>query len=497
MDNSARMLNVLAGIILLLTLLSAGVCLTAPSHTVTVEIEGKGFATPSEVTVGHDRSTEITLTPVSGWELSSVTANGTFVAVDGSVLHLKHVKEDILVKALFEKIPDTVVLTTVSGEGGIIDLFGHDTYAKGTTASAAVLPDEGKTLCSLKIDGVPVKLTNLLKIEMDSGHTVEAEFRDRADSDVLVSVSVSVDGKSDVPGRYSRMIPSASFYAEFGSDVVFSIEPAGGYLLSDMVLNGTSVGVQDEYAISDLSAPVSFGFVLNKSTYSVAITHSEHGRLSPSGTVTVARGSEFTVTILPDNGYRLSSLIIDGESVGVGFEKYTFKDIVADHIVYAEFEEIPVPPGQPDFTAWVCKVIESDGMHTSERTVNAPLSDGDPFTLTNIATGVVQMAEIELRNTGDVDLDARLCLSSLICTSEDLILAGYIEIVCTVGTETHTTKLSALVDDQDWSVDLISVSAGDSVRMTLKIALASEAGNTVQGKTLSFTLQINAYAEVQ
>ena len=491
------MLTVLAGIILLLTLLSAGVCVMAPSHTIAVEIEGEGSATPSGSVVGHDRSAEITLTPASGWELSSVTINGTPATADGQVLNLKHVKEDLLVKAVFEKIPDTVVLIPAAGEGGSIDLFGHDTYIKGTTASAAVLPDEGKTLCSLKIDGVPVKLTNLLKIEMDSDHTVEAEFRDRTDSDVLVSVSVTMDGKSDVPGCYSRMIPSASFYAEFGSDAVFSIEPAEGYLLSDMVLNGTSVGVQKEYTVSDLSAPVSFGFVLNKSTYAVVITHSEHGRLFPSGTVTVARGSEFTVTILPDDGYRLSSLIIDGESVGTGFEKYTFKDIAADHTVYAEFEEVPVPPGVPDFTAWVCKVTESDGRSTRERIVDAPLSDGDPFTMTNISAGVVQTAEIELRNTGDVDLDTRLCLSSLICTSDNLVLADHIEIVCTVGTEVHTTKLSALADDKGWSADLISVSAGDSVKMTLRIALAEDAGNIVQGKTLSFTLQINAYTEAQ
>ena len=481
----------------MLTLLSAGVCVTATPHTVTVETEGEGFSTPSEIVVGHDRSTEITFAPASGWELVSVAVNGTPATVDGYVLHLKHVKEDILVKAVFEKIPDTAVLIPVTGEGGSINLFGHDTYVKGTTAFAAILPDKGKTLCSLKIDGVPVKLTNLLKVEMDSDHTVEAEFRDRTDSDVLVSVFVSVDGKSDVPGCYNRMIPSASFYAEFGSDAVFSIEPAEGYLLSDMILNGTSVGVQGEYSVSDLSAPVSFGFVLNKSRYAVSITHSEHGRLSPTGTVTVACGSEFTVTILPDDGYRLSSLIIDGESVGTGFEKYTFKDIVADHTIYAEFEEIPVPPGVPDFTAWVCKVTESDGRSVRERTVDAPLNDGDPFILTNIAAGVVQTAEIELRNTGDMDLDTRLCLSSLICSSENFILADYIDIVCTVGTEIHTTKLSALADDWDWSVDLTSMSASDSVKIALRIALAEEAGNVVQGKTLSFTLQINAYAEVQ
>ena len=57
--------------------------------------------------------------------------------------------------------------------------------------------------------------------------------------------------------------------------------------------------------------------------------------ISPSGTQTVAYGTNKTFTITPSAGYMLDALVVDGTPTGTTPLTYTFLAVAANHTIYA------------------------------------------------------------------------------------------------------------------------------------------------------------------
>ena len=71
-------------------------------------------------------------------------------------------------------------------------------------------------------------------------------------------------------------------------------------------------------------------------TLTITATAAKGGRISPSGNVTVNSGASQTFAITPENNYSISSVRVDGVSVGaVG--TYTFSDVTENHTIAATF----------------------------------------------------------------------------------------------------------------------------------------------------------------
>ncbi|NLY37923.1 MAG: hypothetical protein GX044_01300 [Firmicutes bacterium] len=79
--------------------------------------------------------------------------------------------------------------------------------------------------------------------------------------------------------------------------------------------------------------------VLNTTTYTIAVTQSANGTITPAVADNIPHGSDFTFTISPDSGYRIADVVADGISVGA-VSTYTFTNIISsDHTITALFEE--------------------------------------------------------------------------------------------------------------------------------------------------------------
>lgn len=63
-----------------------------------------------------------------------------------------------------------------------------------------------------------------------------------------------------------------------------------------------------------------------------------NGRIEPSGRIDTAYLSQPTFEIIPDEGYRIASVTVDGVSVGVQ-PVYQFEPVAADHTIYAVFSD--------------------------------------------------------------------------------------------------------------------------------------------------------------
>ena len=72
--------------------------------------------------------------------------------------------------------------------------------------------------------------------------------------------------------------------------------------------------------------------------YTIKAEAGDGGSISPSGRVRVARGSNKTFTITPDEGCRIDDVLVDGKSVGA-VSRYTFENVRSDHTIEAIFKK--------------------------------------------------------------------------------------------------------------------------------------------------------------
>ena len=70
--------------------------------------------------------------------------------------------------------------------------------------------------------------------------------------------------------------------------------------------------------------------------HTITAAAGQGGSIAPSGTVQINDGKSKTFTITPDEGYFLSDVKVDGESIGPK-TSYTFTNVKADHAITAEF----------------------------------------------------------------------------------------------------------------------------------------------------------------
>jgi hypothetical protein len=71
-------------------------------------------------------------------------------------------------------------------------------------------------------------------------------------------------------------------------------------------------------------------------TYSITVSDGPNGAISPGSTVTVNEGDDQAFNIIPDSGYRVLDVTVDGSSVGA-VNTYTFTNIAANHSISASF----------------------------------------------------------------------------------------------------------------------------------------------------------------
>ncbi len=80
--------------------------------------------------------------------------------------------------------------------------------------------------------------------------------------------------------------------------------------------------------------------------YTVTATAGAGGNISPSDSVSVSFGSIKTYTIIPDNGYEIENVLVDGVSVGA-VSTYTFENIKKAHSIAASFKKKAVESVNP------------------------------------------------------------------------------------------------------------------------------------------------------
>jgi hypothetical protein len=128
--------------------------------------------------------------------------------------------------------------------------------------------------------------------------------------------------------------PVGSTAVSVGGTQTYSIAPAAGYKINYVAVNGASVGAVSSYTLSKVGQNYTI-----KADF-VPITRSRCHRAErdcESGTYSgFTAGASQTYKIIPNTGYQIATLTVDGVSQPVA-TNYSFTNIQANHTITATF----------------------------------------------------------------------------------------------------------------------------------------------------------------
>jgi len=140
-------------------------------------------------------------------------------------------------------------------------------------------------------------------------------------------------------GANGTISPSGAVSVANGANRSFSITPASGYQVADVLVDGASVGAVTAYAFSNINAnhTISASFAATStSSYRITASAGQNGTISPSGQVTVARGGSQTFSITPNTNCYIANVVVNGQSIGQ-VSTYTFRNVTSNNTISATF----------------------------------------------------------------------------------------------------------------------------------------------------------------
>ncbi|WP_265594722.1 hypothetical protein [Haloferula sp. BvORR071] len=139
-------------------------------------------------------------------------------------------------------------------------------------------------------------------------------------------------------GAHGSISPAGPTGVTAGENKAFTITADSGYHVSDVLVDGASVGAVGIYNFNAVNADhtISASFAPNTVLYTINASAGANGSITPSGAVSANVGVNLPFSILPDPGYKIANVLVDGVSVGP-VSDYSFTSVAANHTISASF----------------------------------------------------------------------------------------------------------------------------------------------------------------
>ncbi len=319
----------------------------APSHFV-ITTEGVGNGTVSngvEFVYNPDITYVFTATPAVGSRIAYVKRNNVTLNVADPTVAFTDTLTNITTNYHYvaEFVDNTFTVTATAGAHGTVSPAGVASYFYHQTADYNINAAEGYYISSITVDGEVTNYTqadNLTSVvrtfaNIEANHTISAAFAAK-------SYEITVNA-----GANGTIAPATATYA-YGATPTFAITPNAGYVITDVTVDGASVGAVSTYTFTALTADHTIAATFAAAQFSIVATAGNGGTITPAGTTNMAYNGNQTYTISANAGYHVSDVFVDGASVGA-VTSYSFTGVTANHTIYAAFEanEYTVTVNQP------------------------------------------------------------------------------------------------------------------------------------------------------
>ncbi len=276
------------------------------------------------IIVYEDEELNFNIIPDLGYKIKDVLIDNLSIGAVSSY-SLENINNDHTIEVLFE--PLTFTINSKVELGGTINPLGKIKLNYGETQTFTIIPDKGYKITDVLADGVSVGAVSAYTFENVSGdHTIEAIFE---------PLTFTITASAGTGGTIS---PSGKVVVKYGESKRFTITPDKGYKIKDVLVDGKSVGGVSVYTFENIDSDHSIEVIFETQTFTINSSSSVGGTIEPFGKTVVKYGESKTFKIIPDKGYKIKDVLVDGKSVGA-VSSYTFKDIDSDHKIEVIFEK--------------------------------------------------------------------------------------------------------------------------------------------------------------
>lgn len=283
-----------------------------------------GTINPAGAVPVNDGASQIfNITPDTGYHIVEVLVDGSPIGPQPSYTFTNVTGPGHTISATFDV--NTYTITPTAGAGGSTSPSGATTVSYGQSLTVFVNPDSCHSIADVKVDGVSQgALPSYSFNNITNNHSLAASFN-------LNTYSIV---SSSGPG--GAITPAGSVSVNCGTDQAFTLTPNTGYHVADLKVDGASVGAQTGYTFRNVTGPhtIEASFAIN--TYTIYASAGPNGSIDPAGSISVDYGTFKTFNIIPNTGYHVADVLVDGSSVGPQ-TTYTFPNVTAGHTISAAF----------------------------------------------------------------------------------------------------------------------------------------------------------------
>jgi len=306
------------------------------TYTITSSAGVNGTISTSTSVISGANST-FTITPDPTFNIADVLVDGVTVGAV-STYTFTNVTANHTISATFSATPPPVTFTinSTAGANGTITPAGLVTLNPGVNQTYTITPNSGYNIADVLVDGVTVGAVSTYTFtNVTASHTIDATFS------VIPVISYMITATA---GANGTITPSGTITLASGANQTYTINPAAGYNIATLLVDGSAVTATSTYTFTNLISnhTINATFAaIPPLTYTIVTTSDANGMIMPMATSTVTSGANLTFTITPNTGYNLATLLIDGATT-TATSTYTFSNVTANHTIDATFSAIPL-----------------------------------------------------------------------------------------------------------------------------------------------------------
>ena len=227
--------------------------------------------------------------------------------------------------AYFTLLPQyTITATADPDEGGIVE--GGGQYYLGATCSLHASANEGYYFVNWTKDGSDFSDLPDTSFVVTENAIYEAHFF-QGSGGYTISVRANPEEGGNVTGSgtYVQDIP-----------ITLIATPNEGYEFTNWTENGVIQCLTNRYEFVVDRNRVLIANFEQLPVFTISASAGENGSIDPQGDIQVVKGSDITFSIRPDFGFRITSVMVDGNNTGQA-DTYTFTNVDCNHTIYVSF----------------------------------------------------------------------------------------------------------------------------------------------------------------
>ena len=304
------------------------------TYTITASCGNHGTISPvGTASYLYHQNAVYSINAAPGYYIATITVDGTTTtytqddALTSTTYTFSNIEAAHTISATFA--PMSFQITVNAGANGAITPTTA-TYAYGATPTFTITPDAGYSIADVTVDGASVgTVATYTFLPLTAAHTIGATF---------VANTYTITATA---GNGGTITPAGATTVAYNADRTYTIAANTGYHVSDVFVDGVSVGAVTSYTFTGVTANHTIYAAFDLNEFTVTVNQPAHGAITP-GTTTVLYGATPSFVIAPATGYNVTAITVNGSNVNLnnvpnvnGTYTYTFSAISSNQTITA------------------------------------------------------------------------------------------------------------------------------------------------------------------